>query len=455
MPGAKDISEISFQKLFSLMLKNKLPLIISALVGVIASLLITRFILKNQYESSTKLYVYVPVSDQQSSYQDWNAINYAQKVVNTYIQMLDTRAFYKLVNDDLGQSYTDKQMKKMIKFSVLNTTEVFQATVITESPEESLIIAQAIAKNAPQVIQNIQETAHLMIVDPPAINYVPVSPNLYVNLAVGMVTGLVLIILILYIKDALDIKIKSADELVDRYGLHILSEIGFIGEEEHKKWKPNKMTESNFTISQNYLEAYRTARTNLDFSILKKGCKKIAIVSPESKDGKTTSSVNIAIAMSQQLNVRVLLVDCDFRKPRIYRYFKVPNKPGLTNYLSGMVNLEEIVHSTAYENLTLICSGTIPPNPSELLASSAFTEFVNMMDSAFDYIIFDTSPLNLVSDSLNIVRLMDGVVISSIEGKTVHPELVRTLELLKNVNAKVTGVVLHGVNKTTRKYYGE
>jgi capsular exopolysaccharide synthesis family protein len=451
-PEVEDVTEISLQQLIGLLLKNKLLLFLSAVLGVVIALAITVFVLKNQYESTVKLYVYVPAAEQQTSSQDLNAINYAQKVVNTYIQMLDTRSFYTKISDAVGlPAYTPAEMQSMIKFSVLDTTEVFQAAVTSEAPEDSLTIAQAIASTAPSVIQEFQETAKLKIVDPPVINSVPVSPNLKLNLAIGLLAGLALAAMFVFLRDMLDTKIKGADELNDKYGLHVLAEVGDINEEERKKAR--KASAPDFTITQKYMEAYRTARSNLNFSILKKGCKKICIVSSQPREGKTTSSMYLAITLAQQLNAKVLLVDCDLRKPRVYRYFKAQNTPGLTDYLSGQKTLDEIRQETTQENLTLICSGTVPPNPSELLASEAFVEFVGNMEADYDYVIYDTSPLNLVSDALSIVRLMDGVVVSAVKGMSVHPELAKTMEVLKSADAKITGVVLHGVERG--KGYGK
>ena len=448
----ENVTEISLSQLFQLMLRNKLLLLLSAVLGVAVALAVT-YAMKNQYESSAKLYVYIPATGQQSTDQDLSAINYAQKVINTYIQMLDTKSFYRKINEDVNLGYTDLKMQKMIQFSILNSTEVFQVTVKTDSPEKSLAIAQSVTNIAPQVIQGIQETARLKIVDPPVIDTVPVSPSKKINLAIGLLAGLVIGVIYIILRDLLDTKIKSADELTDRYGLHILSEVADISEEERKKQSKRKASKYDYTISDKYIEAYRTARTNLNFAIIKKGCKKIAVVSPIGMEGKTTTSVSLAVTLSQQLNVKVLLIDCDLHKPRVYRYFKTQNMPGLTDFLCGMYTYADVAQNTVYDNLKIICAGTIPPNPSELLASDVFTEFIDSVGSYFDYIIFDTPPLNLVSDVLGIISLMDGVVVSLVKGESVHPELNKALETLKNANVKPAGVIIHGVETARGKYF--
>ncbi|MDR3238851.1 MAG: polysaccharide biosynthesis tyrosine autokinase [Clostridiales bacterium] len=450
-----DTAEISLQQIIELLLKNKLFLFLSAVFGVLIAWGITSFVLKSEYESNVKLYVYAPVSEERTVSQDLNAVNYAQKVVNTYIQMLDTRSFFHKIDEEMSDGQTvQTQLTYEVNFSVLGTTEVFQAAVTADSPEDAFAVAQTISVIAPQIIQEIYETAHLKIVDPPVLNVTPVSPNLNLNLVVGLFAGLGAAALAVLLRDMLDIKIKNATELSDRYGVHVLAEVGDINEKERKSKQGQKNAET-FTIASDYREAYRTARTNIMFSLIKKGCKKITVISSLSKEGKTTTSVNIAVALSQQLDVRVLLIDCDLRKPRIHRFFNVENASGLTDYLIGMKTLYEVIQRTNIENLSLICAGSIPPNPSELLASNGFVVLMEAVEKEYDYILMDTSPLNIVSDAMGLARYSDGLVITAVQGLSRHPEFSKTLLMLKNADAKIAGVVLHGVERHRGKKYGK
>jgi len=200
-------------------------------------------------------------------------------------------------------------------------------------------------------------------------------------------------------------------------------------------------------------EAYKMARTNLSFSILKEGCKKIIVTSSLSKEGKSTASVNIAIALAQQINTKVLLVDCDLRRPRVNQFFDLLNTPGLTDYLSRKKKLEDVTHKTDIKNLSTICAGTIPPNPSEILSSDYFEKFLTAVESRYDYIVIDTSPLNMVVDALPLAKLVDGVVISIMQGESTHPELQKTIETLRRVEAKILGVVMHSIKVNGKKGY--
>ncbi len=204
-------------------------------------------------------------------------------------------------------------------------------------------------------------------------------------------------------------------------------------------------------------EAYKTIRANIMFSVIKKGCKIIVVSSAMPNEGKTTTTVNLAAAISQA-DQKVLLIDGDLRKPKIHQYFGFPNSPGLTNYLSDTISGKKsadifaITHPTQYENLSVICSGSVPPNPAELLGSDFMSEFLEEASRDFDYIIIDTPPVNVVSDSFPLIRESDGVVIVVRSNKSTHPELQKTLSALEFIDAKILGFVVNFTESKSSKY---
>ena len=195
-------------------------------------------------------------------------------------------------------------------------------------------------------------------------------------------------------------------------------------------------------------EAYKTIRANIMFSVIKKGCKIIVVSSSLPNEGKTTTTVNLAVSISQT-DQRVLLIDGDLRKPKIHQYFGLPNAPGLTNFLSDTISgrrsadIFGIIHPTKYENLSVICSGSIPPNPAELLGSDFMTDFLADVSKDFDYIIIDTPPVNVVSDSFPLIRESDGVVLVVRSNQSTHPELQKALSALEFIDAKILGFVVN------------
>lgn len=222
---------------------------------------------------------------------------------------------------------------------------------------------------------------------------------------------------------------------------------------QHQKRTTVLNTQMDPDMKFKVTEAYKVARTNLAFSLLKQGCKKIVITSSLASEGKSTSAVNVAISLAQQVNVKVLLIDSDLRKPQVNRFFNLKNAPGLTNYLGDMCGLKDIVHNVEGSNLSVICSGTIVPNPSELLASDAMAELLQIMEKDYNYIIIDTPPINVVIDALPLIKITDGVVIVVKEGSSTHPELSKTIEKLKRVDAKILGIILNGAKMESKDNY--
>lgn len=199
------------------------------------------------------------------------------------------------------------------------------------------------------------------------------------------------------------------------------------------------------------VEAYKLARTNIALSIIKQGCKKIVFTSSVPSEGKTTTSCNIAAAFSKQINTKTIIVDCDLRKPSVSKFFKIKNNPGLTNCLSGMSSLDEVIQTVPGTNLSVVTAGIIPPNPSELLASKAFEEVLEELSKNFDYVILDTPPVNIVSDVLHVAEKADGVVIVTYEEKSNYVEIDKAVESLKRCDTKILGFILNGSRKKEKK----
>lgn len=229
------------------------------------------------------------------------------------------------------------------------------------------------------------------------------------------------------------------------------------------KQEPRTISLINEKTAFSVVEAYKTLRTNLLFAAQNPGCKRIIITSATPNEGKSTNCCNLGITLAQT-NSNVLIIDCDLRKPAIHKFFKVKGIPGLSEILAGMHDINDVVQKTSYDKLSVICGGTIPPNPAELLGSTAMDELLHSLSRQFDYILLDTPPINLVTDALALTTMTDGVVLVARQGQTTHPELGHALASLKFANAKVLGTILNGVarsghygysKKRYRKYHYE
>ncbi|MFE4036151.1 CpsD/CapB family tyrosine-protein kinase [Priestia sp. YIM B13489] len=203
-------------------------------------------------------------------------------------------------------------------------------------------------------------------------------------------------------------------------------------------------------------EQFRTVRTSIEFSSVDKDLRSVVITSPSPEEGKSTVTANLAVVFAQQ-GKRVLLVDSDLRKPTVHYTFHIENHVGLTNVLAKQTTLEKAVKTTRQENLWILTSGPIPPNPSELLGSSSMNALLEKAKNEYDLIIFDSSPVLAVTDAQVLSNLTDGVVLVISSGHTQKDSAKKAKELLESAKAKILGVVLNNKKEQDSQhyYYGE
>lgn len=207
----------------------------------------------------------------------------------------------------------------------------------------------------------------------------------------------------------------------------------------------------NITNTSNFrlVESYKSLRTNIMFSLpIKENVRsrKILFTSAGPGEGKTTTTVNLAVTLSET-ETKVLLIDADMRKPTVHKYFNIESRVGLSNLLSGMNTKKECIQQIeGMPNLSVITSGILPPNPSELLGSSAMINMLSEFESEYDYIIIDTPPVNVVADALAIVKKVDGVAFVVSQGKSTYPDVSRAIETLRFANANIIGAVMNRVD---------
>ena len=210
----------------------------------------------------------------------------------------------------------------------------------------------------------------------------------------------------------------------------------------------------NENPKSNVAETLRIVRTNLLFSAVDQKMKTILITSSLPGEGKSFISANLALTFALN-NHKVLLVDCDLRKGRLHRIFNVENDIGLSNLLIDDINtdIKKYIKKTEFDNLSLITMGTVPPSPSELLASARGKVMLSMLNNKFDYIIFDGTPVNGLTDSIIMASLVDKVVIVSSLGNTNIESLKNCKQSLVNVDANIAGVIANNVPATNSSYY--
>jgi len=199
-------------------------------------------------------------------------------------------------------------------------------------------------------------------------------------------------------------------------------------------------------------EAYRSIRTFILLSTGGNPPRVIMVTSPTRSEGKTTTSLNTAISLTKS-NSKVVIIDADMRRPKLHNIFSVENIAGLSTFLSGNINFgEHLIKKTYVENLDLISSGPIPPNPAELLSSSRFQELIYNLYSIYNFIIIDTPPVIGISDPLIISSYTDGVILVIRSGMTDKNAVKEARRLLLSINAKILGVVLNSIDEASIRY---
>ncbi|MPQ42287.1 CpsD/CapB family tyrosine-protein kinase [Clostridium tarantellae] len=203
-------------------------------------------------------------------------------------------------------------------------------------------------------------------------------------------------------------------------------------------------------------EAYRTLRTNLQYSALDREIKVILVTSSNPGEGKTTTAGNLAIVLAQD-GKRVMLIDCDLRKANVHKQFKISNTVGLSEVLLGKETFFNSM-TTHESGLHILTCGKMPPNPAEMVGSKAMEKLLNDLRNRYDYIVLDTPPVQAVTDSKVLATKSDGVVLVVRVEKTTKNIVLETKKELEKVNAKIIGTVLNGVSNKNGKnpyyYYG-
>ena len=198
-------------------------------------------------------------------------------------------------------------------------------------------------------------------------------------------------------------------------------------------------------------EAYRSLRTNIQYSSFDNKYQTLVVTSANPGEGKSTVSGNLALVLAQGES-KVLLVDCDMRRPSIHKTFKISNTYGISDLLVGNKKLESVANKYN-DNLSIVPAGKIPPNPAEMLASKAMTAFLEEMKNYFDYIVLDTPPLQAVTDAQVLSTKVDGSLIVVRAGVTKKDAVHNAVSIIKKVNGNIIGTVLNGADNSKDKYY--
>jgi len=339
-----------------------------------------------------------------------------------------------------NESQTTDSPESMVAISLLDTRLKEAQIRYTEAFNNlnELNVAQA------------KESSNLVPIESALVPRNPISPRIQTNTLLAMVVGAMLAVGIIFLIEYMDDTVKTPDDVTNETGLSTLGAIAKI--KHNNETLPDRLITKN-SPRDPISEAYRVLRTNLGFSAVDDGLNSMLVTSSTPSEGKSTTAANVAIVMAQT-GKRVILVDADLRRPVQHKIFDISNNRGLTTaILDTETSIKEHIEASAVNNLYIMSSGPIPPNPSELLNSQRMEQLLLTLQKIADFVIFDTPPVLTVTDSTILAPKVGGTLLVVDTGNTRRSTLMQASELLNNSNGHIYGVVLNRLQASRRGYY--
>ncbi|GLX05151.1 polysaccharide biosynthesis tyrosine autokinase [Microbispora sp. NBRC 16548] len=374
----------------------------------------------------------------------------SQQRVQSYATLLTSRQVIGRIAR--GEDVDDLQAR--ITAGAVPDTTLLRATVADSVPARAAARANALGAAFAQLIDKIERptpksppTIRVTVVDEAEVPKEPVAPQPLTNMALGALIALFAAVAGLVLRDRLDTTVKTAETLQQVARSSIL---GVIGYERDAKRHPLILRDQG---RSSRAEAFRSLRTNLQFIGVDRQPKSLVVTSCLPGEGKSSTSVNLAITMAQA-GWRVVLVDADLRRPSVPRYLGIEGGTGLTDVLIERARLRDVIQTWGQPGLSVLPSGRIPPNPSELLGSRGMRSVLAQLTEEYDMVIIDAPPLLPVTDAAALGAICDGALLVVRHGKTRREQVLRAGELLSSINARLVGTVLNFVPAKHGSYYG-
>jgi capsular exopolysaccharide synthesis family protein len=347
---------------------------------------------------------------------------------------------------------TEKNLKALFDQSRLEAFEVekkkLELDQLKSEAESNKRQYEVVFKRLKDIeLSGMLRTSNVRVLDAARPMMSPIRPNVPQGILMGIIAGLVLGLGLALLLEMLDSSVVSQADVEERLGLTFLGFVPSIPDTEKGARDLHIHREPKSMIA----ECTRAIRTNLLFMSPDKPFKRLVVTSSGPQEGKSTTAINLGIAMAQS-GSRVLIVDTDMRRPRLHKAFGVSNEIGVSSVVVGEGKVDDAVKNTEVPGLFVMPCGPVPPNPAELLHTQAFADLLQKLGDRFDRIILDTPPVGAVADAVVLATQVDGVVLVLKAGQTNRDIAKRTVKALADVKANVYGAVLNDVNLERSKY---
>lgn len=467
----KNNMEISTIQILSALLRKAWLIALISLLGVLLAFGVTKFFITPTYESAAMFYVNNSQDKDSTSGITSSDISASKSLVDSYIVILNTRDTLEDIIDYANVDLSYRQLGGMISASSVNGTEIFEIVVTSEDPEEAKLLADAVTEVFPRRISSVIEGSSASVVEHASIPTSPSSPSYLMNVFIGFLLGAVISVAFVIIRLVSDVTVRSEEDVAKASDLPILAVVPdmtapskggyYSGNKHSRKRMPFQSGKGELGIiteeeSFSASEAYKVLRTKLLFSFADDNkCRIIGISSAMAGEGKSVTSVNAAYALAQ-LDKRVLLIDCDMRRPSIYSKLNLTRMPGLSDFLTGQRELGELIQTRTLKGVELpfgvIAAGRTPPNPVELISSERMQQMLRVLRKNFDYIIVDLPPVGEVSDAMVAAKLVDGILLVVRQNYGSRVALTSALEQFRFIQTKMLGLVLNSANEHGKGY---
>ncbi len=364
-------------------------------------------------------------------------------LIETYRSIGENSKVLKQVINNLGLDMTEEELLKEMKISVMKDTYVIQVSVTNEDPQKAMDIAKEFDEVFLQEIKEIYHLNNIGIVDEARLPEKPYNINHLKDMIMFLVAGMGVSFLTMIVFYLFDNTIKKEEE-IEKYIQ--LKSLGSIPMNQDKAQEIVDRSKAKSYVT----ECINTIRTNILYMNSANSAKTILITSCTPREGKSWVSANIATAFAET-DKKVLLVDADMRKGRAHKIFKVDNTEGLSNYLYAMTGEKEedinmaknYIKETQIPNLHILTNGIIPPNPSELLESSAMKELLEILKNIYDVVIIDAPPCKLVTDSIILSTIVDSTILVANAEKTKMNDFNEVKKSIQMVDGEIIGAILN------------
>lgn len=431
---------LNLQEYLRILRRNWIWIVALSLLGLLVSGAATVMI-RPTYTANTKLFVAIQNSGSVQELQQGNTFSQAR--VQSYVKTVTTPAVLQPAIDSLGLDTTAETLATKIKASTDLNTVLINITVSDTSPVQAAAIAQAVGDSLIRAVDLLEKPksggvspVNLSVVAPAVAPTEPSSPNVKLNLLLGIVAGVGIGIAVALLRTSLDNRIRGEADLRRLTDVPILGGIAF----DPTASDTPLLTHAAMRSSR--AESFRQLRTNLQFANVAGKAKTILVTSSLPGEGKSSTATNLAIAMAQS-GQTVCLVDADLRRPMVSEYLGLDQNAGLTTALVGSAEIEDLLQPWGDDALYVLTSGQIPPNPSELLGSASMANLIAQLEAAFDAVIIDTPPLLPVTDAAVLSRQVGGVVLVVGSQKVTSKDLEKSMDALNLVSANLLGVVMN------------